>query len=217
MTAREQILALAGKLVPELSPSMRELLVKMGEESIASYKAELLKEVGESVALVVKDSEGEQLMYPAAIFKYKMASENDIISYLYTSDQVATAILKATGPLEEEVERLKSLAIDLTRERDEQFVSLHELRAQLAAAQADNQELQRQNNRLRSDISDLETQYATQGAKLAATEQRVAEACSELCDEQNAPAFEYSSEAVPGHFLANEIRAGEWRKFLKEE
>jgi len=57
--------------------------------------------------------------------------------FLYTSDQVAAAILKATGPLEKEIERLKTVPMKYRRMafnaqlQDEN----NELRTQLAAAQ----------------------------------------------------------------------------------
>jgi len=67
---------------------------------------QIIAAAGEPVAHVVKDDEGEQLMYPAAIFKYKMASEEDIICDLYTAD----AILAAAKPLRDRIAELEASA-----------------------------------------------------------------------------------------------------------
>ena len=106
------------------------------EALIESYKSELLKEVGEPVADVVKlfDHHG-YFMHHTVRFADSYKPENG--TKLYTSDQVAAAILKATGPLEEEMERLKTVPMKYRRMafnaqlQDEN----NELRAQLAKAE----------------------------------------------------------------------------------
>lgn len=85
--------------------------VGFAEALIESYKAELLDEVGEPVAEVIRK------------FSYKGDFETAVVRWegeiphhgvdLYTSDQVAAAIEKATKPLEEEIERLKSEQTEL--------------------------------------------------------------------------------------------------------
>lgn len=190
---REQILALAEKLVPELSPSMRELLVKMGEDSIASYKAEFMKEVGEPVAFAISPH-GKPISKGSCALEFSMEDvELELrdwgygggrVDKLFTSDQVAAAVLKAIKPLEDE----------------------------LAAAQ---EEIERLRGAVRQQESLVWKEQATSlelQAQLATEEQRVAEACAELC------------ESIPGEEdkiftdhdeCAEKIRSGEYRKFMK--
>ena len=107
---------------------------------------QIIAAAGEPVAHVVKDDEGEQLMYPAAIFKYKMASEEDIICDLYTADAILAAakpLRERIAELEAEVDRLKAECdkawsinpttseqlllqknAELTKQRDELFETL---------------------------------------------------------------------------------------------
>lgn len=98
--------------------------------AIESYKAELLKEAGEPVGLVTF-VDGE--CYAELSDTAKLVEFDE----LFTSDQLATAILKATGPLEKEIERLKTVPMKYRRMafnaqlQDEN----NELRTQLAAAQ----------------------------------------------------------------------------------
>ena len=112
--------------------------------AIASYKAELLKEAGEPVAFLHQWIEyhpygdtvaGEPCS--AITNDGKPFDKSDTVTPLFTSDQVAAAILKATGPLEKEIERLKTVPMKYRRMafnaqlQDEN----NELRTQLAAAQ----------------------------------------------------------------------------------
>ena len=86
---------------------------KFAEALIESYKAELLKEVGEPVAV----TNHEQLGYvtdgmhpdiPLAMWAKETSYSGANIA-LYTSDQVAAAILKATKPLEDHLASLPRL------------------------------------------------------------------------------------------------------------
>ena len=80
--------------------------------AIESYKAELLKEVGEPVGYVFKDDATRNF------YNSRIGSANEYGNYaqpLFTSDQVAAAILKATGPLEKEIERLKTVPMKYRR------------------------------------------------------------------------------------------------------
>lgn len=73
-------------------------LVAFAEALIESYKAELLKEVGEPVGYVFKDDATRNF------YNSRIGSANEYGNYaqpLFTSDQVAAAIIKATKPLEE--------------------------------------------------------------------------------------------------------------------
>lgn len=79
------------------STSNFEKLVSFAEALIESYKDELLKEVGEPVAY--------QSERNGFICKENKNPEYNI--GLFTSDQVAAAVLKATGPLEEEIQKLR--------------------------------------------------------------------------------------------------------------
>ena len=72
-------------------------LVAFAEALIESYKAELLKEVGEPVGYVFKDDATRNF------YNSRIGSANEYGNYaqpLFTSDQVAAAIVKATKPLE---------------------------------------------------------------------------------------------------------------------
>ena len=71
--------------------------------AIESYEAELLADFGEPVAEFKRHPFGD---YTELSFSAGYSARRG--DKLYTSDQVAAAILKATGPLEDEVERLKS-------------------------------------------------------------------------------------------------------------
>jgi hypothetical protein len=110
---------------------------------------------------------------------------------LYTSDQMIAAILKATKPLEEE----------LTQAKDELAMTLRvsaELRAQLATAQ---EEIAFQ----KSAHEQAQQLLLEQGDQLAKAEQRVVEACALTYLED----YDLTD-------IADRIRAGEWRKFVKE-
>ena len=68
------------------------------EALISSYKAELLKEVGEPKCWMTPDGEGWRM-------RTKPPEINTKLGWIefYTSDQVAAAILKATKPLEDQL------------------------------------------------------------------------------------------------------------------
>ena len=115
---------------------------------------------------------------------------------LYTSDQVAAAVLKATKPLEEEIERLKQQSANRLIGLCKGGEDNDELRTQLAKTEQLWQIAQGRCDGLEE--------------KLAKAEQRVAEAC----------ALQVATE-IKFHWLdaarvAKEIRSGEWRKFVKE-
>lgn len=113
-------------------------LVRFAEALIESYKAELLKEV------TSKDVLGEPVAYFSDEFFSVNTKQNATFNEpLFSSNQVAAAILKATGPLKDQ---------------------------------------------------------------LAKAEQRVADACADLLVDR----FKHE---VAGTLA---IRAGEWRKFVKE-
>lgn len=109
---KEQIIALAEKA--------KLFVVRNGDcdvedlrRFLEAYKAELLNEACEPVAKVEQHA--------------RMTSQSTTLdralragTTLYTSDQVAAAILKATEPLEEEVERLKA---ELAQYRDAPVVA----------------------------------------------------------------------------------------------
>lgn len=190
-------------------------------EAIEYYKAELLKEVGEPTCWMTPDGEGWRM-------RTKPPETDTKLGWMefYTSDQLVAAILKATKPLEEEVERLKTVPMKYRRMafnaqlQDEN----KELRAKLAAVQEEC-EFQRnahkqaeelmleQGNQLtaaREEIRSREDFIAmlqeTQKDQLAKAEQQVAEACADLLVDR----FKHE---VAGTLA---IRQGEWRKFVKE-
>ena len=83
--------------------------------AIASYKAELLKEVGEPFAWLYESKQGHRLVSEQRRTVHAYDSETP----LFTSDQVATAILKATKPLEDQLaaaqEEIKASSKDSLR------------------------------------------------------------------------------------------------------
>ena len=104
---KEQILALAEKcgIFPRLTPSGTDEVwgTKRDVESffyaaIESYKAELLKEVGEPVLYAEFAEDGGWLGDTS-----EYADHLEEPHALFTSDQVAAAVLKATKPLEDQL------------------------------------------------------------------------------------------------------------------
>lgn len=112
--------------------------------AIESYKAELLKEVGEPIYI-----EGTCEIQNWKWIRLAVDQANEYerwgwkIRKLYTFDQVAAAILKATGPLEKEIERLKTVPMKYRRMAfNAQLQNENaELCRQLASAQLDNDQL----------------------------------------------------------------------------
>lgn len=96
-----------------------------------SYKAELLKKVGAPVAWLYESKQGHRLISDQRRCVHAYDSE----TRLYVSDQVAAAIIKATKPLEERIQR----RMDDIRLQAERQVAIEDkcrdLSAQLAAAQ----------------------------------------------------------------------------------
>lgn len=148
--------------------------------AIESYKAELLKEVGEPVAEFKRHPFGD---YTELSFSAGYSARRG--DKLYTSDQVAAAILKATKPLEEEMSELKiykaayrMAAREMTGSDEpvELALEISQLRAKLAAAQKEverlktvpmkyrrmafNAQLQDENNELRARLAKAEQQVA---------------------------------------------------------
>lgn len=96
---------------------MHQYAMKYADAAIESYKAELLKEVGEPVGYV-SESTINWLRGPdrrkcswccgdIGAFEVKRDAFS-LTEPIFTSDQVAAAVLKATKPLDDEIERLKS-------------------------------------------------------------------------------------------------------------
>ena len=149
-------------------------LIEFAEALIESYKAELLNEVGEPVAVTNHAqlgyvTDGMHPDIPLAMWAKETSYSGANIA-LYTSDQVAAAILKATKPLEEEIERLSKLAYIGEHQFDDcTWKHRHgELRAQLAAAQEEIKTVTEQKNRMWFEMQTAQNQ-------LAKAEQRVAE------------------------------------------
>ena len=134
-------------------------LIEFAEALISAYKAELLKEAREPVAY-----------FSDEFFSINTKQNATFNDPLYTSDQLAAAILKATGPLEKEIERLKTVPMKYRRMafnaqlQDEN----NELRAQLAAAQEEIKTVTEQKNQMWFEMQTAQNQ-------LAKAEQRVAE------------------------------------------
>ena len=129
---KEQILALAEKcgIFPRLTPSGTDEVwgTKRDVESffyaaIESYKAELLNEAGDPVLYAEFAEDGGWLGDAS-----EYADHLEEPHALFTSDQVAAAILKATGPLED------SLAV-VKKDRADLYMETLTLRDQLAKAE----------------------------------------------------------------------------------
>lgn len=202
-------------------------LIEFAEALIESYKAELLKEVGEPVAELVLciSANGFGTEWRTDESAWWSAVEPERRAKVFTSDQLAAAILKATKPLEEKIERLK-------RQSANRLIGLckggednDELRTQLAAAQEEIrsredfiamlQETQKDQLAKAEQLWQI-AQGRCDGLeeKLAKVGQLVAEACAELAY------AELDDPFLSGHGYANRvseaIRSGEWRKFVKE-
>lgn len=152
----------------------KEVLIDFAEALLESYKAELLKEAGEPVAYFT-DFGGERRYSekPHEIHEIGLTLKFDGVVYkaddywekLYTSDQAAAAVVKATKPLEDAVERLKTVPMKYRRMafnaqlQDEN----NELRAQLAAAQEEIELLKGSHERsvnLRDQLAPAELRVA---------------------------------------------------------
>lgn len=129
-------------------------LIEFAEALIESYKAELLKEVGEPGAY-----------FSDEFFSINTKQNATFNDPLFTSDQLAATILKATKPLEEEIERLKVRHSDA-------WVEIEKLRAQLAAAQ---EEIRASDIVVAETISGLLAESSLLKDQLAKAEQLVAE------------------------------------------
>lgn len=215
---------------------------KFAEALVESYKAELLKEAGEPTCWMTPDGEGWRM-------RTKPPETDTKLGWMefYTSDQLAAAIIKATGPLEEEVERNATRRYELVacrKERDELRAKLAKaeqlwqvaqgrcdgLEEKLAAAQ---EEIERWKNggytnlwKQRTEDRDetIERQRLTLlelRDQLAKAEQRVAEAISAMCNKSIAPWEQRRHGRTEAEDKVIEIiegiEAGEWRKFVKEE
>lgn len=184
---------------------------KFAESLIEAYKAELLKEAGEPVAVTNHAqlgyvTDGMHPDIPLAMWAKETSYSGANIA-LYTSEQVAAAILKATKPLIEErdraVKRMKAGWIEVCDSGILAFKEMNdELRTQLTAAQEEIKTVTEQKNRMWFEMQTAQDQ-------LAKAEQRVAEACAAyVLDDLDG--FE------DGDCIAEAIRSGEWRKFVKE-
>ena len=191
--------------------------VGFAEALIESYKAELLKEVGEPVLYAEFAEDGGWLGDAS-----EYADHLEEPHALFTSDQVAAAILKATGPLEERRCEICGYA-----EHHREHTSC--LRTQLAAAQEENGRLENQVLArdaelwgrtqeilgLKDQLTKAEQLWqVAQGRcdgleeKFAKAEQRVAEACA---------LYIHSTKGAVGSInMAEAVLSGEWRKFVKE-
>ena len=213
---KEQIKAISESIPMEQRFSVEQIV----SAAIESYKAELLKEVGEPV-LYAEFAEDGGWLGDASEYADNLEEPHA----LFTSDQVAAAIIKATKPLEDEVKAANS-ECELFRKngRIVDANKIVELRTQLAAAQEEIKTVTEQKNRMWFEMQTAQDQLAkaeqlwqvAQGRcdgleeKLTKAEQRVAEAC----------ALQVATE-IKFHWLdaarvAKEIRSGEWRKFVKE-
>ena len=83
-------------------------LVRFAEALIESYKAELLKEVDEPVGIFWYEIEDDWRQHEWGI-SVRTGAKIENGDKLFTSDQVAAAILKATKPLEDQLAKAEQL------------------------------------------------------------------------------------------------------------
>ena len=180
-------------------------MLDFANAAIESYKAELLNEVGEPVYQVCKS---DSISLSSAWIDVTEQTYNDAGLYpeygrriLYTSDQVAAAILKATKPLEERRCEICGYA-----EHHREHTSC--LRTQLTAAQ---DQVAAMEERLERQRSYFDAHQNILMDEIETAEQRVSEACAELQFERSVNRHGYDK-----YEDAEAIRSGEWRKFVKE-
>ena len=118
-------------------------LVRFAEALIESYKAELLKEVVEPVACRYKDHNGHWC------FMGKQYANNDP---LFTSDQVAAAIIKATKPLEDQLAAAQEEWNQCSGLLNDAHRSIEMLEDQLATAEQRVAELEAENAKLHEQV-----------------------------------------------------------------
>ena len=254
---KEQILALAEKcgIFPRLTPSGTDEVwgTKRDVESffyaaIESYKAELLNEVGEPVAFLHQWIEyhpygdtfaGEPCS--AITNDGKPFDKSDTVTPLFTSDQVAAAVLKATKPLEEEITCLIVERDDLEAEKDEAEhapwpewaeLLLKMIRERTGYDGFDDQiegvdlpgelaeafdYIDADEKKLRAQLAKAEQLWQVAQGRCDGLEEKLAKAeqrAAEACALQ--VATETKFHWLDAARVAKEIRSGEWRKFLKE-
>ena len=220
MDIKEIVLRLLVEEFPGMRQENQAFMADFAEALIESYKAELLKEVGEPVGYrwrVKGYGDNKSQFCPDWGFTSSRQTVDEDDEPLFTSDQVAAAILKVTKPLEEEIDRLESESEEYAQLQSRcfdgggshasVFDEVSELRAQLAAAQEQIQRMTRE--RLRTADA-IESMHASHKDQLAKAEQRVAEACALQV------ATETKFHWLDAARVAKEIRSGEWRKFVKE-
>ena len=158
---------------------------KFAEVLIESYKAELLKEVGEPVLYAEFAEDGGWLGDAS-----EYAAHLEEPRALFTSDQVASAILKATKLVEDQLAAAQEENGKLRKDAETYGPEKIAIQKQ-AWLEADRQR----------QINDLKDQ-------LAKAEQRVAEACA---------LYIHSTKGVVGSInMAEAVLSGEWSKFAKE-
>lgn len=195
-------------------------LARFAEALISAYKAELLKEVGEPVLYAEFAEDGGWLGDAS-----EYADHLEEPHALFTSDQVAAAIIKATKPLEERRCEICGYA-----EHHREHTGC--LRTQLAAAQEEINEWRGKHDVACLTITKLQKQYEIQLAatskamgaeesllivnyQLAKAEQRVSEACAKWIDGY-AGIHQKEMLSDTAKSFADALRRGEWRKFVKE-
>ena len=249
---REQILALAEKAdetatqylqcAGEYHPDYHSVRDEhFYHAAIESYKADLLREVGEPVLYAEFAEDGGWLGDAS-----EYADHLEEPHALFTSDQVAAAILKATKPLEEEIERLteweqavvcECMACDACLDCSDPRKTVKNIREYYFTWGMEEQKTILETGlilELRDQLTKAEQLWqVAQGRcdgleeKLAKAEQRVAEACAALCNQQAERDAEHQKtgnqcdDYISGYGdgsgdCANSIDQGEWRKFVEE-
>ena len=191
-------------------------LIEFAEALIESYKAELLKEVGEPVAY-----------FSDEFFSINTKQNATFNDPLFSSDQVAAAALKATKSLDKPIDPSLSAEIERTDwtpaealqfyadQRNFDIVSGHARiidNGAVASNALKHLSIERLELKGDAELAELRAQLADVQEEIAKAEQRVAEACSRIAYVQ-VKWFGYNTLAKA---IRKAIRSGEWRKFTKE-
>ena len=122
-------------------------LVRFAEALIESYKAELLKEVVEPVAEFKRHPFGD---YTELSFSAGYSARRG--DKLYTSDQVAAAIIKATKPLEDQLAAAQEEIKTVTEQKNRMWFEMQTAQDQLAKAEQRVAELEAENAKLHEQV-----------------------------------------------------------------
>lgn len=220
MDIKEIALRLLAEEFPGMHQENQAFMVEFAEALISAYKAELLNEVGEPVLYAEFAEDGGWLGDAS-----EYADHLEEPHALFTSDQVAAAILKETKPLEEEITCLIVERDDLEAEKDEAehapWPEWAELLLKMIRKRTgyDGFDDQIEGVDLPGELAEafdyIDADEKKLRAQLAKAEQLVSEACAKWID-RYAGIHQKEMLSDTAKSFADALRRGEWRKFVKE-